>query len=45
MPLIYSIIAGVIAGIIAQKNMGEDAPYGIIGDILLFIVGGSVVSL
>ena len=44
MSLIYGIIIGAVAGILAQKIMSEDAPYGIIGDIVLGIIGGAVGS-
>jgi uncharacterized membrane protein YeaQ/YmgE (transglycosylase-associated protein family) len=44
MSLIIGIIVGAIAGIVAQRIMGGEAPYGLIGDIILGIIGGGVGS-
>ena len=40
--ILISIIIGGIAGWLAQYITREDAPFGLIGDILLGIVGGVI---
>lgn len=40
--LLASIIIGGLAGWLAQYITQDDAPFGIIGDILLGIVGGAI---
>jgi uncharacterized membrane protein YeaQ/YmgE (transglycosylase-associated protein family) len=42
MSLIVAIIVGALAGYAAQYIMKTEAPYGLIGDIVLGIIGGIV---
>lgn len=40
--LIASIIIGGLAGWLAQYLTKEDAPFGILGDVILGVIGGAV---
>jgi len=42
MSIITAIVIGAIAGYLAQYIMKANAPYGLVGDIILGIVGGVI---
>jgi uncharacterized membrane protein YeaQ/YmgE (transglycosylase-associated protein family) len=42
MGFIVSLVVGALAGIVAQRVTKVNAPFGLIGDIVLGIVGGGI---